>query len=109
MNPCETPSSRSFRDKETPALPIHEIVLVHLAKLPMLHRDPYDRMIVAQALDFDLTLLTADDTVRAYPVKLLSPVQSCGRFAPAKWHVPPLAFLLTRQEFPRDRRGGRNY
>lgn len=33
--------------------------------------DPFDRILVAQALDRGLTLATLDDAVRAYPVPLL--------------------------------------
>lgn len=39
--------------------------------LPMLHRDPFDRMLVAQARAEGLTLVTADALVRAYPVATL--------------------------------------
>jgi PIN domain nuclease of toxin-antitoxin system len=45
--------------------------LTHLAKLPPLHRDPFDRILVAQALQHGLTMVTVDDAVKAYPVKLL--------------------------------------
>ena len=33
------------------------------------HRDPFDRLLIAQAVANDLTLLTGDVTVRRYPVK----------------------------------------
>jgi PIN domain nuclease of toxin-antitoxin system len=36
-----------------------------------LHRDPFDRILVAQALQHGLTLVTVDDAVRAYPVTVL--------------------------------------
>jgi PIN domain nuclease of toxin-antitoxin system len=52
------------------SLPIEEAAMTHLAKLPSLHRDPFDRILVAQALQHDLTVLTEDDAVKAYPVKL---------------------------------------
>jgi PIN domain nuclease of toxin-antitoxin system len=52
-------------------LPIEEAVFVHLAALPPLHRDPFDRLMIAQALQHGLTLATVDDAVRAYPVPLL--------------------------------------
>jgi PIN domain nuclease of toxin-antitoxin system len=42
-----------------------------LAGLPPLHRDPFDRIIIAQTLQHHLTLATVDDAVRAYPVPLL--------------------------------------
>ena len=53
------------------SLPIDEGVFVHLAKLPLLHRDPFDRILVAQALQHGLTMVTVDGAVRAYPVALL--------------------------------------
>lgn len=52
-------------------LPIEEAAISLLAGLPPLHRDPFDRILVAQALQHGLTLLTVDDAVRAYPVPLL--------------------------------------
>lgn len=39
--------------------------------LPAIHRDPVDRMMVAHAIAGDYTLVTADKTVRSYPVKSL--------------------------------------
>jgi PIN domain nuclease of toxin-antitoxin system len=54
-------------------LPIEEEALAHLAVLPALHRDPFDRILVAQALQQGLTVVTVDDAVRAYPVPLLPP------------------------------------
>ncbi len=36
--------------------------------LPTIHRDPFDRMLIAQALSLDLTLVTADKIMRRYPV-----------------------------------------
>ena len=38
--------------------------------LPSIHRDPFDRMLVAQALSEDLTLVTTDDNIRKYDVAL---------------------------------------
>lgn len=39
--------------------------------LPLLHRDPFDRMLVCQAMDEGLTLVTPDDVMRRYPVETL--------------------------------------
>ena len=39
--------------------------------LPKLHREPVDRMLVAHAIHADLTLVTADATIRQYPVRTL--------------------------------------
>ena len=38
----------------------------HLSKLPPHHRDPFDRMLVAQALRGDFTLVTKDRVVASY-------------------------------------------
>ena len=38
--------------------------------LPSIHRDPFDRMLVAQALSEDLTLVTTDDNIRQYDIAL---------------------------------------
>lgn len=38
------------------------------------HRDPFDRMLVAQAIAEGLTILTADRKIRQYPVSLLPAV-----------------------------------
>jgi len=40
--------------------------------LPALHRDPFDRILVAQAMVESLTLLTADRTILAYPGPILA-------------------------------------
>ena len=53
------------------SLPIEEAAMHHLAKLPPVHRDPFDRILVAQAQQHDLTVLTVDDAVKEYPVKVL--------------------------------------
>ncbi len=52
-------------------LVIEEPALVHLAQLPPRHRDPFDRIIIAQTLQHGMTLVTVDDVVRGYPVPLL--------------------------------------
>ena len=39
--------------------------------LPKLHRDPVDRMMIAHAILGGFTLVTADKTIRRYPVKSL--------------------------------------
>lgn len=52
------------------SLPVDEGAMPHLAGLPPLHRDPFDRLLVAQALQHGLTVATADPEVAAYPVPL---------------------------------------
>ena len=39
--------------------------------LPLHHQDPFDRLLIAQALDEGLTLVTVDPAMRAYGVTVL--------------------------------------
>jgi PIN domain nuclease of toxin-antitoxin system len=41
--------------------------VVDVDSLPLIHRDPFDRLLVAQAMAEGITLLTADATVAQYP------------------------------------------
>lgn len=41
-----------------------------LEGLPPIHKDPFDRILVAQAIREDMTLVTADQTLQQYPVKI---------------------------------------
>ena len=50
-------------------LAIGEEAVLLLARLPDLHRDPFDRILVAQALAGGLTLVTPDEIIRRYPVR----------------------------------------
>jgi PIN domain nuclease of toxin-antitoxin system len=52
-------------------LPLTESAALKLAGLPNLHRDPIDRLLVAQALTLRLVLLTPDVLIRRYPVPTL--------------------------------------
>ena len=42
-----------------------------LLSLPFHHQDPFDRLLIAQAIAEDFTIITHDPKFRAYPVKLL--------------------------------------
>jgi PIN domain nuclease of toxin-antitoxin system len=53
------------------SLPVDEGAMAALAGLPPLHRDPFDRLLVAQALQHGLTVATVDPDVSAYHVPLL--------------------------------------
>lgn len=52
-------------------LSIQETAVAHVAKLPDLHRDPFDRMLVCQAIEHGLTIVTSDTQIHRYPVKTL--------------------------------------
>ncbi len=51
------------------ALPIDEESALHVWRLPALHRDPFDRLLVSQAIVHGLTILTPDPLVTQYPAR----------------------------------------
>ena len=49
-------------------LPLEEAALFQESRLPTVHRDPFDRALICQAITHGLTLLTPDPTIHRYPV-----------------------------------------
>jgi PIN domain nuclease of toxin-antitoxin system len=47
-------------------LPIHSRHVVEVDSLPLIHKDPFDRLLIAQAVVEGITLLTADDKIAKY-------------------------------------------
>jgi PIN domain nuclease of toxin-antitoxin system len=58
-------------DLQIPVLPIEVRHVVRLERLPMHHRDPFDRVLIAQALEEDLTIVSSDRIFRRYSVELV--------------------------------------
>jgi PIN domain nuclease of toxin-antitoxin system len=52
------------------SLAITEEAAVQVTKLPVLHRDPFDRMLVCQAVSEGLTIVTPDPLIRQYMVRV---------------------------------------
>jgi PIN domain nuclease of toxin-antitoxin system len=52
-------------------LPVTSAHALEVRHLPLIHRDPFDRLLVAQARHEGLTLVTRDPTVRRYPIDTL--------------------------------------
>jgi len=47
------------------------ITLAHIAaveRLPLHHRDPFDRLLIAQSFTENIALVTADSIIHSYPV-----------------------------------------
>ena len=65
------PPERFVRDmREAHAiasLAIDEESALHVSRLPELHRDPFDRMLVSQAIVHGLAILTPDRLIAQYP------------------------------------------
>lgn len=53
------------------SLALDEKSVAHLAQLPPVHRDPFDRMIICQASVYDLLLMTDDEMIAKYPMRVL--------------------------------------
>ena len=62
----------SRRDAGLRELPVEARHVLAVQDLPALHRDPFDRLLVAQARVEDLTLVAADAKVQADDVPLLA-------------------------------------
>jgi PIN domain nuclease of toxin-antitoxin system len=60
-----------IRDSGFAELPISSQHAMTAARLPLIHHDPFDRMLVAQAQDESLTLVTRDPRCQKYDVALL--------------------------------------
>ena len=69
--PPERYVPRRIRAIGATALPIEHTHALAVAALPPLHRDPFDRLLVAQARLLDTPILTADPAIAAYEVGTL--------------------------------------
>lgn len=63
---------RGLLDNGYSELPIGSEHVVAIDTLPSIHKDPFDRVLIAQALVEGITLLTTDATVARYPVPVRS-------------------------------------
>lgn len=52
-------------------LQIENEYLKRLTTLPQIHKDPFDRLLIATTLVEDLTIITADENIHKYDVKWL--------------------------------------
>jgi PIN domain nuclease of toxin-antitoxin system len=73
--PLPEPADRYIREQrekhQIGSLPLEEAALGSLLRLPMHHRDPFDRMLICQALHHDLHIVTVDQEFSRYAVKVL--------------------------------------
>jgi PIN domain nuclease of toxin-antitoxin system len=52
-------------------LPVRQNHVQRLWALPRIHKDPADRLLIAQAIAEGIPLVTSDDTIRQYPVEAI--------------------------------------
>jgi PIN domain nuclease of toxin-antitoxin system len=53
------------------ALPFDEESALQVLRLPQLHRDPFDRMLISQAIALGLAIVTPDPLIAQYPVRVI--------------------------------------
>ena len=58
---------RNLLDNGYIELAINSAQAVFIQSLPLLHKDPFDRILIAQATEEGITLLTSDKMVSQYP------------------------------------------
>ncbi len=75
-------------------LPVEHAHALRVSRLPLYHRDPFDRLLVAQGQIDSLTILTGDPALLAYEVRI---IWAGRRRPPGSPNRPPT------------RRGERNY
>lgn len=51
------------------SLPVYEAATAQLVKLPDIHKDPFDRLLICQSIEHGLTLVTPDSHIRQYPIR----------------------------------------
>jgi PIN domain nuclease of toxin-antitoxin system len=59
------------QDEAMTLLPIDLDSLALVATMPLHHRDPFDRLLIAQALSQNLPIVTRDPAFAAYPVEII--------------------------------------
>ncbi|WP_051225819.1 type II toxin-antitoxin system VapC family toxin [Moraxella caprae] len=52
-------------------LPIKERDILGLQRLPFHHKDPFDRLLISQAMSHQLTFITVDENIVKYDVKCI--------------------------------------
>jgi PIN domain nuclease of toxin-antitoxin system len=71
--PPATYVPKRLRDTRTSVIAITDHHALHVAELPPHHRDPFDRLIIAQAQIERLRVVTADPRFASYDVDVITP------------------------------------
>ena len=62
---------KKMSENRVSTLPVHLDHLLAFEKLPLHHRDPFDRMLIAQAVQEGWPIITSDTVFRKYPVRVI--------------------------------------
>jgi PIN domain nuclease of toxin-antitoxin system len=60
-----------LNDTDITILQIKDSYLKNLTTLPRIHKDPFDRLLIATAIAESLTIITADENIQKYDVNWL--------------------------------------
>ena len=69
--PLRTLVESQQQGNDVQILPVVNEHVFALENLPLHHKDPFDRMLIAQANTEELLVVSKDENFKAYPVKLL--------------------------------------
>ena len=69
--PAGTYIVKELAKNKIEVLPIKLDHVLRIESLPLHHRDPFDRILIAQSLEENLPLVTADPVFERYPAKLI--------------------------------------
>lgn len=53
------------------SLSVTENTVIQLPRLPAVHQDPFDRLLICQAIEHGMTLVTPDAHISRYPIRAL--------------------------------------
>jgi len=62
-----------IQDNILKLLPLQYDHVIRLRDVPLIHRDPFDRMLIAQSMVEDIPLVTGDKAIHQYPVDFIKP------------------------------------
>jgi PIN domain nuclease of toxin-antitoxin system len=63
----ELESAQDLLDAGYLEIPILSEHAIHVSNLPLIHKDPFDRLLIAQATVEGIRLMTSDETIARYP------------------------------------------
>ena len=62
----------AYRDRYgVGSLPLDEESALHVGRLPKLHADPFDRMLICQSVTHGMPILTPDQLIAQYPIRTI--------------------------------------
>ncbi|MEK7255758.1 MAG: type II toxin-antitoxin system VapC family toxin [Bacteroidota bacterium] len=68
-DPVDVAIEHQIRVTQYKLLPIERLHIYHLKQLPLHHKDPFDRLIIAQAIIENIPVVSADTVFDLYPVQ----------------------------------------